>query len=157
MKKSVLVPGLAIVVGGILLAGCAPVVNLEPAEFANAPECANMIVRLPDTAAELPARNVNSQATAAYGDPTAVLIRCGLERPGPNLLPCFTVDGVDWLRDDTSAPQFVFTTFGLDPATEVIVDSTVVSGTQVLREISRAIGSQSLPVAECLDISDVVN
>jgi hypothetical protein len=37
------------------------------------------------------------------------------------------------------------------------VDSTVVSGTQVLREISRAIGSQSLPVAECLDISDVVN
>lgn len=140
-----------------VLSGCAPTVNLEPAEQANAPECANMIVRLPDTVAELPARNVNSQATAAYGSPTAVIIRCGVERPGPNLLPCFTVDGVDWLRDDTNDPDFVFTTYGLDPATEVIVDSTAVSGTSVLRDISRAVGSQSTPVAACIALEDVVS
>ena len=140
-----------------VLSGCAPTVNLEPAEQANAPECANMIVRLPDTVAELPARNVNSQATAAYGSPTAVIIRCGVERPGPNLLPCFTVDGVDWLRDDTNDPDFVFTTYGLDPATEVIVDSTAVSGTSVLRDISRAVGSQSTPVAACIALEDAVS
>ena len=157
MKKRATAPALAVFLGTVLVAGCAPLVNLAPAEFANAPECANMIVRLPDTVADLPSRNVNSQATAAYGNPAAVLIRCGLERPGPNLLPCFTLDGVDWLRDDTADPQFVFTTYGLDPATEVIVDSTVVSGTQVLRDLSRAVGNQSLPVAQCLDISDVVN
>ena len=139
-----------------VLSGCAPTVNLEPADQANDPECANMIVRLPDTVAELPARNVNSQATAAYGSPTAVIIRCGLQRPAPNLLPCFTVDGVDWLRDDSNDPDFVFTTYGLDPATEVIIDSTAVSGTTVLRDISRAVGSQSAPVAECLALEDAL-
>ena len=142
---------------GVVLTGCAPLVNLDSAEFANAPECANMIVRLPDEVAGLKARTVNAQATAAYGDPTAVILRCGLERPGPNLLPCFTVDGVDWLRDDTFDPEFVFTTYGLDPATEVIVDSAAVSGTAVLQEVSRAVGSQSSPVAQCLDVTDVVN
>ena len=70
-----------------VLSGCAPTVNLEPAEQANAPECANMIVRLPDTVAELPARNVNSQATAAYGSPTAVIIRCGVNAQARTCCP----------------------------------------------------------------------
>jgi len=142
---------------GLTLSGCARLVNLDPAENANAPECANMIVRLPEVVAELPSRSVNAQSTAAYGEPVAVIIRCGLEKPGPTLLPCFTVDGVDWLRDDANDPEFIFTTFGLDPATEVIVDSTAVSGTAVLRDISRAVANQSAPVSECIDIVDALN
>jgi len=110
-----------------------------------------MMVRLPDTVAELPRRNVNAQSTAAWGEPVAVIVRCGLPTPPPSALPCATVEGIDWLRDDSDAPSFVFTTYGLDPATEVIVDSEVVSGTSVLRDIARAVGSQSTPIGQCLD------
>ncbi len=157
MEKPQLTRVLAVAfTGALLLSGCASSVNLSPAARSNAPECANMIVRLPDTVAGLAARTVNSQATAAYGDPTAVIIRCGLERPGPTVVPCFTMEGVDWLRDGTAAPEFIFTTYGLDPATEVIVDSTRVSGTDVLRDLSRAVGSQSAPVARCLALQDVL-
>jgi hypothetical protein len=62
---------------------------------------------------------------------------------------------VDWLIDESDAPRFVFTTFGLDPATEVIVDSDLASGTAALRAVSGAVVAQSEPVARCLDASDV--
>lgn len=140
-----------------VVVGCAPTVNVNPAVNANAPECANMIVRLPDTIVDQERRSVNAQATAAWGNPVSVIVRCGLELPPPNPLPCFEVEGIDWLRDDTEAPSFVFTTYGLDPATEVIVDSEAVSGTAVLRELSRAVGSQSAPVQRCLDVADVIS
>lgn len=149
--------------GGVLAAvvvvvvGCAPTVNVNRAVNANSPECANMTVRLPDTVADQERRSVNAQATAAWGNPVSVIVRCGLELPAPNPLPCFEIDGIDWLRDDSQAPSFVFTTYGLDPATEVIVDSEVVSGTAVLRELSRAVGSQSAPVQRCIDVSDVLS
>lgn len=155
VKERWLLGTLALLVSSVV--GCAPTVNVDPAINANSVECANMVVRLPDTLAEQPRRTVNAQATAAYGNPVSVIIRCGLELPAPNPLPCFDVDGIDWLRDDSQAPNFVFTTYGVDPATEVIVDSEVVSGTQVLFELGRAVGSQSAPVQACIDIRDVVN
>jgi hypothetical protein len=138
------------------LAGCQPTVRLEPAEAANTVECANMMVRLPDTVDGLDRRRVDAQSTAAWGSPTAVLIRCGVPRPGPSTLPCVTVDGVDWLIDESDSPRFVFTTYGLEPATEVIVDSDLASGTAALRLVSGAVAAQSAPVASCLDATDVL-
>jgi len=138
-----------------LLTGCQPTVNLGPAEFANSPECANMTVRLPDQVADLPRRSVNAQATGAWGVPVSVIVRCGLPLPAPSTLPCVTLEGIDWLRDDKDAPRFRFITYGLEPATEVIVDSEVVSGTQALRDLTQAIGSQSAPVQACIDASTV--
>lgn len=145
-----------LLLGVVALGGCAPVVRLEPADSANTLECAQMMVRLPETIEELPRRQVDAQSTAAWGDPVAALIRCGVPRPGPTALPCVTVDGVDWLIDESDAPRFIFTTYGLDPATEVIVDSEAVSGTSVLRAVSDAVGNQSAPVASCLDVADVL-
>ncbi|MDP4634406.1 MAG: DUF3515 domain-containing protein [Pontimonas sp.] len=157
MRASSIARAWLILVGASILGGCAPTVALEPAVNANTPECANMMVRLPDTVAELPRRNVNAQSTAAWGEPVAVIVRCGLPTPPPSTLPCATVEGIDWLRDDSDAPSFVFTTYGLDPATEVIVDSAVVSGTSVLRDIARAVGSQSTPIGQCLDPASVLD
>lgn len=125
-------------VAAVTLSACAPTVRLQPAPEANAVECANMTVRLPDTVGALERRSVDAQSTAAYGDPTAVIVRCGMPRPGPSTLPCVTVDGVDWLIDDRDRPRFVFISYGLDPATEVIVDSDRVSGTQALQALSGA-------------------
>lgn len=144
-----------VTVAVLLLQGCAPTVRLEAAPLANTVECANMMVRLPDQLAELPRRDVDAQSTAAWGDPVAIIVRCGLEKPGPSTLPCVTVDGVDWLIDESNRPDYVFRTFGLDPSTEVIIDSQVVSGTQVLDELSGPVASQSEPVAACVDATDV--
>ena len=133
-----------------LLAGCAPVVALEPAADAANPDCAEVSVRLPDTVAELPRRLTNAQATAAWGEPTGVILRCGVPVPAPTAtLPCVTVDGVDWLRDDTDDPNFVFTTYGRNPAIEVIIDSEVVSGFSALNDLARAVSE--LPIeGQCI-------
>ena len=61
-------------------------------------------------------------SVAAWGDP-ALIARCGLEPLAPTTDECVTVDGVDWvvrqLSDGTMA-----TTYGRDPAIEVLAPST---------------------------------
>lgn len=138
----------------LLLGGCAGTVNLEAAPEANAVACAEISVRLPDAVGELERRSTNAQATAAWGDPAAVIYRCGLPPIGPSDLPCFTVDGVDWLLDDSDAPDFAFVSYGRTPVTEVIVDNDVVRGPEALRPISAAVAAVPAEM-RCLDATDV--
>lgn len=58
---------------------------------------------------------------AAWGDP-AIIARCGVTPPGPTTLECIAVDSVDWIVEPLT-DGMVFTTFGRDPAMEVIVPS----------------------------------
>ena len=134
----------------LLLAGCSPIVALQPAVDAASPLCAEVTVRLPDTIGDLAARETNAQATGAWGEPVAVVLHCGLPAPAPTAeLPCVTVEGVDWLRDDSDAPSYVFTSYGREPAVEVVVDSDIASGLDALTEISPAVAQ--LPVTgECI-------
>jgi hypothetical protein len=124
----------------LVLTGCAPVVPLEPAEQANNAECAEIIVRLPDELAGLAERRVNAQSTAAWGEPAAVILRCGLEPVEVSPLVCVTASDIDWLVDDSQAPSYRFITYARSPATEVIVDSNVVAGVTVLDELAASIG-----------------
>ncbi len=133
----------------LVLAGCAPVVVLDPAADAANPACAPMMVRLPETVGGLHSRETDAQATAAWGQPAYVLLRCGVPSPAPTAtLPCITVAGIDWLRDDTKDPNFVFTTYGRTPAVEVIIDSIGdpnvandgVSGFEALSNLGPAVG-----------------
>ena len=60
----------------LLLAGCTGRdVPMQPADNANDPACAEVIVRLPNTVAELDRRTTNAQSTGAWGDPVAVELR----------------------------------------------------------------------------------
>jgi hypothetical protein len=127
-------------VGVTLLTGCAPTVVLDPAADANNPECAEIIVRLPDTLADQPKRSVNAQSTAAWGEPVAVILRCGLEPVEVSALPCVSASEVDWLVDDSNSPSFRFVTYARSPATEVIIDSTVVAGVTVLEQLAASVG-----------------
>jgi hypothetical protein len=127
MKKIAL-----LAVATLVLSGCAGTVNIDPAPDANNPTCAEVIVRLPNTFEGLGKRVTGSQATAAWGDPTRVLLRCGLEPVFSSRLACVTHAGVDWLVDDTEAPSYRFITYGRTPAAEVIMDSKVLSGASVL-------------------------
>ena len=152
MRARLLVPSLALLG---LLSGCAGTIALQPAEAANDPACAEVMVRVPDVVASLDRRSTNAQSTAAWGDPAAVILRCGLPDGGPSVLPCFTVDNVDWLRDDANNPNFTFVTYGRNPAVEVLIDSAAVSGTAVLSDLSIAVGTLE-PLRVCVDATDVL-
>lgn len=138
----------------LVLSGCAPTVPLDAAPDAANPECAEVIVRLPDAiddAAQRDAgadpagfwlkRETNAQGTGAWGNPAAILLRCGVPVPGPSTLLCVSLDGIDWLRDDSQAPNYIFTTYGRDPAVEVVVDGDRASGTNALVALRLAVGS----------------
>jgi hypothetical protein len=84
-----------------------------------------------------------------------VLLRCGVTVPGPSTLLCVTLKGIDWLRDDSGAPDYVFTTYGRDPAVEVVVDGDVASGTNALIALSNAVGT--IPATRaCTNPDDVL-
>lgn len=124
---------------------------MQPADNANDPLCAEVTVRLPDTVSGQSRRWTDAQATGAWGSPTSVLLKCGLEAPGPTTIPCETVDGVDWLVDDSQAPNFRFTTFGRSPAVEVYLDYDIVGAPSVLDDLSNAVGSLPKTGSVCTD------
>ena len=123
----------------LTLSGCAATVNLEPAEDSNNPGCAEVMVRLPSQLGVLQERYTNAQATAAWGDPAAVLLRCGLEPVEVSTLPCVTAAGIDWLVDDSLAPSYRFISYARFPAVEVVVDSDNASGITSLEGIAGAV------------------
>jgi hypothetical protein len=139
MNISKVIP-LVLISATLLLAGCAPIVALEPAAEANNTECAEIIVRLPDELAGEQKRRVNAQSTAAYGNPVSVILRCGLEGVEVSPLTCVTAGNVDWLVDDENAPNYRFVSYARFPATEVIVDSTKISGVSALEALSPSVG-----------------
>ena len=98
-------------------------------------------VRLPGTVAGESRRWTDAQATGAWGEgsASAVLLTCGVEAPGPSTLVCQTVKGIDWIIDDSEAPNYRFTSFGRTPAVEVYIDYDVVSGRDVLGALDTAV------------------
>jgi hypothetical protein len=145
------VPAILVVALLVTLTGCAPTVALQPAADAISPICASVIVHLPDTVDGQPSRVTDAQGTGAWGNPAAVILRCGVPVPAPTAtLPCVTVDNIDWLRDDSKDPSFVFTTFGRDPAIEVIIDSRAVSGASALSDLSYAVSATPTTSDKCL-------
>jgi len=123
----------------MLLSGCTQAVSLEAAEDANNPACAEVLVRLPEKLGEHEIRYTNAQATAAWGNPAAVLLRCGLEPVEVSALPCVTAGTTDWLVDDALAPNFRFISYATIPAVEVVVNSEDASGVTALEGLSQAL------------------
>jgi hypothetical protein len=138
------------------LSGCAPVVSLAPAaEFANDPECADVIVRMPEAISSYPLRQTDAQGTAAWGEPTVVLLYCGVPVPEVSELPCVPVAGIFWLREEVDA-GFAYTTYGRDPAVRVVVDPDAVGPGVVLDDLSNAVSYTSETGRECVDLEDTV-
>ncbi|AGW41118.1 secreted protein [Leifsonia xyli subsp. cynodontis DSM 46306] len=139
----------------LALTGCATAVSLDPAADANDPGCAEISVRLPDAVAGKARRQTDAQATGAWGDPAAVLLRCGVPPIGPTTRPCVSVNGIDWvLMSEPAAKTVVYQTFGRKPATEVIIDHVSgASDSSVLPEFASAIASVE-QTAKCLSTLD---
>ncbi|QCU78371.1 DUF3515 domain-containing protein [Citricoccus sp. SGAir0253] len=130
---------LAALGGAAVLAGCsAPVADVEPAPEATDPLCAEAMVSLPDAVAGHERRETDSQATAAWGDPAAVILRCGVPTPGPTTEHCVTANGVDWVtRDD--GEFWTLTTYGRTPAIEVLFDDTRAGSSSVMVDLASAV------------------
>lgn len=133
---ALVVAGTALTIG---ISGCTATVNLEAAPLANHPACAEITVRLPDVVGDQTKRTTNAQATGAWGNPSTVILRCGLEPVNVSSLPCVTASGIDWVVDDSKSPSYRFITFGRSPATEVIVDSKSVAGVTALDAMAEAV------------------
>ncbi|WP_232466122.1 MULTISPECIES: DUF3515 family protein [unclassified Diaminobutyricimonas] len=138
------------------LAGCAPAVVMEAAPDAENPDCASVIVRLPDSVAGLESRETDAQATAAWGDPTGVLLTCGVPVPGPSEMDCIEIDGIDWLRDASNDELTLFTTYGRDPAITVGIDPAAVSGGPALADLTSAVRTIE-QTRTCLSRLDVID
>lgn len=141
-KRRSLVLGLLALLLLALVTACVPIVPLTPAANATDPKCAEIIVRLPKSVVDQPLRETNAQATGAWGNPTSVLLRCGVAQPAPSAT-CSTVNGIDWVVDISGSPRYVYTTWGRSPATQVVVDTTLTqgSGAIILDALSNAVGS----------------
>ncbi|MDQ0633518.1 hypothetical protein QFZ40_001427 [Arthrobacter pascens] len=127
--------GLAVGTSLLALCACSPVVDVTAAKDAANPACAPMMVALPDAIGDAALRKTNSQATAAWGDPSQVVLRCGVNVPGPTTDRCVSVNGVDWVIKEGD-PVWTLTTFGRDPATEILLDPDKISSATVLADLS---------------------
>lgn len=158
-RRASLVVAVALGIGG--LAGCSSAVVVEVAPRAADPLCASVVLALPQDVDDLHRLRTTSQATVAWGDPTApVVLRCGVEPPGPTTDQCVTAaddkSSVDWIAvsgtaDENGAADWTFTTYGRSPAVEVTVPASVTStrSTAFLLELGPAI-SQVEQTRRCL-------
>lgn len=141
-----------------VLAGCAPAVTVDPAENAADPGCAPAMLAMPEAVGEHAQRETTSQATTAYGDPTAAVVRCGIVPPGPTTDVCSSVNDVDWLirQDEEEGSRWTATTYGRDPAVEVVFDGTAVPSSTLLVELGSAV--ERIPAGRgCLDLQDTTD
>src|SRR5690606_26890976 len=107
----------------LVLAGCTQPHYVEAAPYASDPDCARVMLAVPETVGGLEMRDTTSQATAAWGDEFSLVARCGVEPPGPTTDECLAVStsvNVDWVITETD-DAWVATTFGRSPAVEMRV------------------------------------
>ncbi len=122
----------------LVLCGCAPKVTITEAADANNPACAPMMVALPKALADAPRRTTSAQATAAWGEPAVAVLRCGVQVPGPTTDRCVTINGVDWVIREGEG-SYTFTSYGRNPATELVLEENKVPSDTALSEISAAV------------------
>src|SRR5690606_21634264 len=138
------------------LGGCAQPVQVPVAPHAPDPVCAAVVLALPDEVEAGQRRTTSSQATAAWvpddgGEP--VVLRCGVEPPGPTTERCVAVElvdgtSIDWVSvADDATGQWVFTTYGRVPAVGVTIP--VGRSSAILVEIAPAV-SQAPAGRTCL-------
>lgn len=129
----------------LALAGCSTTVSLTPADDANNPHCADVMVRLPASVSTVDRVWTDAQATASWGTPSAVIFACGVAVPGPTDLKCISFQGVDWIVDPGKKDTYTVTTFGRKPAVQLLIDSRKVDSNAVINSISGVIKIARVP------------
>lgn len=145
---------LVVVASAALLPAYTPAVPLVAAPNATDAACADVVVHLPTSVANQPERETNAQGSGAWGNPATILLHCGVEVPGPTTLPCVNINGVDWISDDSQLPIIRLTTYGREPAVEVVVDTKKASWTTAAVDLTEAV--TFIPAkSACIGVNDV--
>lgn len=117
-----------------------PVFGLRQGPLADDPQCARIADHYPDRLAGNRRDPVTFDGLAVWGR-GAVQLRCGLEPPGPSTDLCVTVNGVDWVLQETRSRdgrQYLIS-YGRRPAVEVSMADSVTRTDAVLVEMSRLV------------------
>jgi hypothetical protein len=125
----------------VLLAGCSSRVEAKLPADAGDPACTTLAAALPTSLLKQDRRDTDpsSPALAAWGDP-AIILRCGVEPPGPTTDQCTTVNGVDWVARQLG-DGYDFTTYGRAPAVQVLVPKHYAPETFALTALSTAVSA----------------
>lgn len=102
---------------------------VAPAPHANDPACGVVLQLAPQELVGLERRTTTSQSSRAWGTTDPVVLRCGVEPPGPSTEQCVRVTdttgrAVDWIAVEAD-DAWTFVTYGRIPAVEVVVPSAV--------------------------------
>lgn len=112
---------MALGAAAVVLSGCSSAVEVSVPSGGSSTACRAAGALWPDDVSGLARVDTDprSVAVAAWGDP-AVVARCGVGAVGPTEVECVEVDGVGWIPEELS-DGVRFTSFGTDPALEVLV------------------------------------
>jgi hypothetical protein len=106
----------------VMLSACSSAVEIAPTPLSNGDVCREVTSAWPADVGDHARREVSdASAGAAYGDPP-IIARCGVPALGPTTDDCIEVDGMGWVAQKLSDGTR-FTTFGRDPAIEVLIPS----------------------------------
>ena len=139
MRK--LVAGVLAVGAAVGLAGCAQALVVEAAPYAGDPDCARVMLAMPPVVGGLDVRGTTSQATAAYGTEFPIVVRCGVEPPGPTTDSCVSIEAdggaQDWVVSEADG-WWRAVSFGRSPAVEVLIPTARAQEAvgEVLAEVS---------------------
>lgn len=105
----------------LLLAGCGDAVEVGVPADAGSRACTAASMHWPQTLAgqEMRQTDPSDPAVRAWGDP-AIVARCGMPPMPPTEDTCVVVDDIGWVAQDLGDGTRM-TSFGQDPAIEVIV------------------------------------
>jgi hypothetical protein len=121
----------AAALGAGLLSGCAAATYAPPGPDAALPVCGEVVAYAPPEVLDLARTEPASQGTAVWGrGDEAVVLRCGVTPPPPDPEGCTRLEDdqgnlTDWLIRPTDDGGWMFTTYGREPAIDVLVPSGV--------------------------------
>lgn len=126
---------------------------MDAAPAADDPLCAEVMLAMPEEIDDRQQRETGSQGTSVWGDPARIVVRCGVEPPGPTPEVCVSAEGVDWLAveetraedvvvgegEEGDADQWRLISYGREPAVEVLLDAGEVPSSTVMLAMAGAV------------------
>lgn len=137
--------------GSVLLVGCGEQpVKAVPFGESDSIACQSVAELWPQTIGPHEPRvtAVQSEGVAAWGDPP-IVARCGKQPPGPTTDPCIDVNGVDWVATELDDGGTMLTTYGRDPAVEVLVPAQYDAPPLLLPPLGPAVEQIPQTLGEC--------
>ncbi|MGB5952177.1 MAG: DUF3515 family protein [Ornithinimicrobium sp.] len=133
-----------------LLAGCSMSVRATPFDGADENVMCQKVAGLwPSTVGGQNSRvtAANSNTVAAWGDP-AIIARCGAAVPEPTTSQCLDIAGVDWVAEPLD-DGVQFTTYGREPAIEVLVPEAYSTEALVMPAFTATAGAIPQTLGRC--------